>query len=161
MNFLKKYLASFTTREYLCRVPASNPFVMEPLRGTVPPWPVSVREEKLNPAGLQLANTGGLIIEENVCEPRSNTMCWTIPLAIFPPPITLQDFPLAHPKPLPPFVSVLWSSDESRPLSPFAIALRKVFLACSMLQDFCFEIHHSFVFFFICIFVYYIFELYC
>lgn len=72
----KKCLASFATQEYLSQGPGSNSFVMEPSRGTAAFVLVSVREEMLNPNGLQLVDTGGPIIEKNVGEP--NLFCWTI-----------------------------------------------------------------------------------
>ena len=157
----KKCLASFATQEYLSQGPGSNPFVMEPLRRTAACVLVSVREEMLNPDGLQLVDTGGLIIEKNVGEP--NSFCWTIHWPSSLP--TVLQFLLAHPKHFPPFFSVSSISDELRPLSPFAVVLNKIFLALfNITKFFCFEIHHSFflvIRIFICLFLNQMFGLYC
>lgn len=135
---------------------------MEPSRGTAACVLVSVREEMLNPDGLHLIDTGGLIIEKNVGEP--NSFCWTIHwLSSLP---TVLQFLLAHPKHFPPFVSVSSISDELRPLSPFAVVLNKIFLALFNIAKFFtlkYTTHYFFsvICIFICLFLNQMFGLYC
>ena len=134
MHLKKLCFASFATQEYLSQGPGRNPFVMETSRRTAACVLVSVREEMLNPDGLQLVDTGGLIIEKNVGEPRSNSFCWIIhwPSSL---PTALQ-FSLAHPNTFNLLFQFPPSQMSSGPSPHLQQSWIKSSLPCSTLQKF-------------------------